>query len=142
MTVVGAPRLYLEDIELGHEIESPGLTLTEAHVEIYRGLTGEAVADVTGAPELLPLCLSIGLAWRAPQPPLAVLAFAGFEWRMIRSVRTGDTLHTRARVVTKRTLRDSGVVVEERQIIDQRGEVVQEGTLTFLVAKRPKEAAV
>jgi len=142
VSLVGTPRLYLEDIEVGYEVGTPALTLTEAHVEIYRGVTREFVADGSGAPELLPLCLAIGLGWRAPQPPLAVLAFVSLEWRTMREVRAGDTLHSVARVVSKRTLRDSGVVVEERRIIDQRGEIVQQGTLTFLVSKRPKEGAV
>jgi len=29
------------------------------------------------------------------------------------------------------------VVIEERDIVDQRGEVVQHGRFTFLVARRP-----
>ena len=33
----------------------------------------------------------------------------------------------------------SGVVVEEREVVDQRGEVVQRGRFTYLVAKRTKE---
>jgi hypothetical protein len=37
-------------------------------------------------------------------------------------------------------MRDGGFVVEERSIVDQHGEVVQQGKFTFLVAKR-KEAS-
>ena len=37
----------------------------------------------------------------------------------------------------KRAMREGGVVIEERQVINQRGEVVHEGKFTFLVAKRP-----
>jgi hypothetical protein len=34
-------------------------------------------------------------------------------------------------------MKEGGVVVEERSILNQRGEVVQSGRLTLLVAKRP-----
>jgi acyl dehydratase len=88
-------------------------------------------------PDLLPLCLSIGLGWRIPQPPLAVLALMGLEWRLMRSLHVGDTIRSRSVTRTKRSMREGGVVVEERDIVDQRGEVAQQGRFTFLVAKRP-----
>jgi acyl dehydratase len=72
-----------------------------------------------------------------PQPPLAVLAFMGLEWHVRRPARVGDTVHSRSRTVLKRALRDGGVIVEERDIVDQRGEVVQRGRFTYLVARRP-----
>jgi hypothetical protein len=43
--------------------------------------------------------------------------------------------------MTKRPMRDAGVLIEEREIVDQRGEVVQRGRLTYLVAKRAKETS-
>ena len=52
-----------------------------------------------------------------------------------------DTVHGRARVLSKRPMRDGGFVVDERSLIDQHGEVVQQGKFTFLVAKR-KEVRV
>jgi hypothetical protein len=38
-------------------------------------------------------------------------------------------------------MRDGGFVVDERSLIDQRGEVVQQGKFTFLVAKRKEVPA-
>jgi hypothetical protein len=38
-------------------------------------------------------------------------------------------------------MREGGVVVEDHEIIDQRGAVVQRGRLTFLLEKRPAGAA-
>jgi hypothetical protein len=38
-------------------------------------------------------------------------------------------------------MRDAGLIVDERTILDQHGEVVQQGRFTFLVAKRNKEAS-
>ena len=45
-----------------------------------------------------------------------------------------------SRSLTKRSMKEGGVVIEERNILNQRGEVVQGGKLTLLVAKRPAEA--
>lgn len=131
-------RCYFEDVELNVSLETPGMTLTRAHVTLFTGVTGEvAPRDPDTVPNLLPLSLSSGLGWRVPQAPLAVLAFMGFEWRFLRPVRVGDTIHSVSRTVTKRSMREGGVVIEERKIVNQRHETVQAGKLTLLVARRP-----
>jgi acyl dehydratase len=68
---------------------------------------------------------------------LAVLAFMGFEWNALLPVRVGDTIFSRSRTATKRSMREGGVVIEEREVINQRGEIVHKGKFTFLVAKKP-----
>lgn len=141
---------YFDDVVVGEPVETPGRTLTEADAVRYVGLTGEWDPRMTDEefsrhsevaarviPDLLPLCMSVGLGWRVPQPPLAVLAFMGFEWKFALPLRIGDTIRSRSRSVAKRSVKDGGVVVEEREILNQRGEVVQSGRLTLLVAKRP-----
>ena len=130
-------RLYFEDVEVGFVLKTPGLTLTETHVALFAGLADERLADAHAVPDLLPLCLSSGLGWRVPQPPLVVLAFMGLEWRFLRAVRVGDTIHCVSRSVAKRLMKEGGVVIEERKILNQRDEMVQTGRLTLLVAKRP-----
>ena len=135
---VAPVQCYFEDVEKGVPLETPGITLTPAHVALFAGATGDALPRNLGAvPDLLPLCLSSGLGWRVPRPPLAVLAFMGFEWRFIEPVRIGDTIHSVSRTLTKRRMREGGVVIEERRIVNQRGETVQSGKLTLLVARRP-----
>jgi hypothetical protein len=59
----GPSRYYFEDIEVGTVVETPAMTLTQAHVTIYAGLTDD-VAPPGRVPDLLPLCLTIGLGWR------------------------------------------------------------------------------
>ena len=136
----GAPsQLYFEDIELGVPLETPGMTLTGAHVALFGGLAQvTAPSDPGLVPNLLPLCLSSGLGWRVPRPPLAVLAFMGFEWRFLLPIRVGDTIRSLSISHTKRSMREGGVLIEDRRIVNQRGETVQAGKLTLLVAKRPK----
>jgi acyl dehydratase len=85
--------------------------------------------------------MSIGLGWRVNVPPMVVLAFVGLDWQIVKELRVGDTVHGRSRIVSKRPMRDGGFVVDERAIIDQHGEVVQQGRFTFLVAKRKEASA-
>lgn len=132
-----AGKLYFEDVGIGLVLETPGMTLTETHAALFGGLIGDRPADPQAIPELLPLCLSSGLGWRAPQPPLVVLAFMGFEWKFLRPARVGDTIRCVSRSLAKRLLKEGGVVIEERSILNQRDELVQRGKLTLLVAKRP-----
>ena len=131
------PRFYFEDVVLHGVPETPALTLTETHVGLYTGLSQDLPVETGLVPELLALCLTTGLGWRVSQPPLAVLAFMGFEWEVLQPVRVGDTIHSRSRTALKRSMREGGVIVEEREVINQRGEVVNQGRFTFLVAKRP-----
>src|SRR2546425_12984467 len=73
---------YFEDVPLEHVEETPGLTITSAHVAIYLGLTRELAADGGAVPDVLPLCFTTGLGWRVPKPPLVVLAFMGPGWQV------------------------------------------------------------
>jgi len=132
---------FFEDVVIERVHETPAITVTEAHVAMYLGMTREAPVGAGAVPDVLPLCLVIGLGWRVKDPPLVVLAFVGLDWQIMRELRVGDTVHSRSRILSKRPMRDGGLVVDERTVIDQRGEVVQQGKFTFLVAKRPKETA-
>jgi 3-hydroxybutyryl-CoA dehydratase len=132
---------YFEDIRIGESAETPAMTVTEAHIALYRGLTDERGSSTSSVPDLLPLCLSTGLGWRLNRAPLAVLAFMSVDWRIERPLQAGDTIRTRARAVAKRSLREGGVLIEEHEIVNQHGEAVQHGRFTFLVAKRPPSSS-
>lgn len=134
----GGPRFYFEDVVLEGVAETPAMTVTEAHVALFRGLAGHAPEDVGAVPDLLPLCLSTGLGWRIAQPPIAVLAFLSVEWQFVAPLEVGDTIHSRSKTIVKRPMKDGGLVVEDRDIVDQAGNVIQRGRFTFLVARRPE----
>lgn len=139
--MAAASALYFEDIEVGDEAVSPGITLTEAHATLFGGLIDER-PEPGRIHDLLPVALSSGLGWRVPAPPMVVLAFMGFEWKFLRPVRVGDTVHVVIRMAAKRLMKDGGVLIEERRLVNQRGEVVQSGRNTLLVARRPAVGAV
>ncbi|HXG16784.1 MAG TPA: dehydratase, partial [Calidithermus sp.] len=54
-------------------------------------------------------------------------------------IKIGDTIRVRARVTAKRETSkpDRGIVVVERQVLNQRDEVVQEGETELMVERRP-----
>ena len=127
---------YFEDVVVGSEHETPAMTITQAHVSLYGGLTGDHSDTLGIAPELLGLCLSTGLGWRIARPPLVVLAFMSIDWKIERPLRVGDTIRSRSRTAVKRAMRDGGVVIEQHELVDQHETVLQHGRFTFLVARR------
>jgi acyl dehydratase len=143
-------RRYFEDIEVGEAYESPGRTVTETDIVLFAGLSGDynvlhtdaefMKSSVFGeriAHGLLGLAIQSGLFSRATQP-YATLAFVGLRWKFKAPIKIGDTIRLRARVIAKRETSkpDRGLVTLERQILNQRGEVVQEGETDVLVERR------
>jgi acyl dehydratase len=139
---------YFEDIEVGEVFRTPGRTLTEADCVRFAAIAGdhEALDRTRGAPGLgavvpdtLVIAVTSGLGFRVPVAQPLVLAFMVLDWRFLAPVRVGDTVHCRMAVTAKRGMREGGVLVEKREIVNQRGEVVQEGEYKLLVARRPRE---
>jgi acyl dehydratase len=139
---------YFEDLEVGDGFESPGRTVTEADVVGYATISGDQeTLDFTAGdaglppivPELLIMVMSSGLGFRAPAEMPQVLAFMVFDLHIHQPVRVGDTIRCRIHVAGKRPMKDGGVVVERRQMVNQRGDVVQEAEYKLLVARRPRE---
>jgi acyl dehydratase len=147
MELAAQPPRYFEDIPMSEVVETPGRTLTEADLVRYAAISGdhEALDQTRGEPGLPPvvpddlvIMVTSGLGFRVPGPQPEVLAFMVFDWRFRQPVRVGDTIHCRMQVTAKRALREGGVLVEKRELMNQRGEVVQEGEYKLLVARRPR----
>src|SRR6184192_4548280 len=134
-------RRYFDDIELGEEYVSPGRTVTEADVVIFAGLSGDYNVLHTDAEFMKTtifgeriahglLCLAIqsGLFSRATAP-YATLAFVGLRWKFKGPVKIGDTIRLRAKVIGKKETSkpDRGLIIVQRTVLNQRGEIVQEG---------------
>jgi hypothetical protein len=94
--MTGAARLYFEDVQVPGNLETPAMTVTQAHVGLYAGIAQEPFEAPSDVPAFLPLCLVTGLGWRSPQPPLAVLAFLNIEWEMVAPLRVGEGATTAA----------------------------------------------
>jgi acyl dehydratase len=145
------PRRYFEEIEMGEEYVSPGRTVTEADIVLFAGLSGDyniihtdaefmktSIFGERIAHGLLGLAIQSGLLTRAMQP-YATIAFAGLKWKFRNPVKIGDTIHVRGKVIGKveSPKPDRGVITLARTVLNQRGEVVQEGETDLVVERRP-----
>jgi acyl dehydratase len=146
-----ASRQYFEDIQVGDEYLSPGRTVTEADIVAFAGLSGDynvlhtdaefmkgSIFGERIAHGLLGLSISSGLGTRAVPRPFATLAFLGLRWRFKGPIRIGDTIKVRLRVTDKRETSkpDRGIVTIQRHVLNQRGEIVQEGDTEIMVERR------
>jgi acyl dehydratase len=143
--------VYFEDIQVGEEYASPGRTVTEADVVIFAGLSGDynvlhtdaeyMKASLFGeriAHGLLGLSIQQGLLERVVTAQVTG-PLAAVKWKFKGPIRIGDTIHVEARVAGKRDGEPAGwgVVTVARRVVNQRGEVVQEGETDHLVGRRP-----
>ncbi|MFQ5828581.1 MAG: MaoC/PaaZ C-terminal domain-containing protein [Candidatus Methylomirabilia bacterium] len=143
-------RQHFEEIEVGEEYLSPGRTLTEADIVIFAGLSGDynvlhtdaefmklSIFGERIAHGLLGMAIQSGLLARAMRP-YATLALLGLRWKFKSPIKIGDTIKVRAKVIAKKetSKSDRGIITLERQLINQKGEVVQEGETDLMVARR------
>jgi acyl dehydratase len=144
-------RRFFDEIEIGEEYESPGRTVTETDLVLFAGVSGDynvlhtdaelMKSSIFGeriAHGLLGLSIQSGLLTRA-MPTYATIASLGLRWKFKGPIKIGDTIHVRAKVTAKNETSkpDRGVVTLERTVLNQRGEVVQEGETDLMVERRP-----
>ena len=148
--MAGEDRRYFDEIQVGEEYVSPGRTVTEADIVIFAGLSGDynvlhtdsefMKSSIFGeriAHGLLGLAIQSGLLSRGMRP-FATLAFMGLRWKFKGPIKIGDTITVRAKVLEKRETSkpDRGIITLQRQVLNQKGEVVQEGETDVMVARR------
>jgi acyl dehydratase len=142
--------LFFDDVAVGQEWESPARTVTEADIVNYAGISGDfnpihmdhVFAKTTAyrqpvAHGLLVWAMSSGLGLFAP--PMRTLAFMSIrEWQFKEPVFIGDTIRLRSKVLEKeqRARGRRGVITWQRQIVNQKDKVVQEGITLTLVEGR------
>lgn len=144
----GGP-LHFDEIEVGDHFTSQARTVTETDVVGFAGLTGDftplhvdyefARQSPFGRPiahGLLGLSLMAGLS--SVCPSMQTVAFLGLRnWKFLQPIFFGDTIHVETEVIAKESSgRRRGKVLWRRRIINQQGEVVQEGELETLVLVR------
>lgn len=142
------PDHYWEALVVGDRLRSAGLTVTEAHLSTWAGLTGDVVrfhidaeyaADSPFGQRIAhgPFTLSTALGLMTQTGYFNnVLAWLGLdEVRASRPVFIGDTIHAEAAVSTARlTSRpDRGVWTLDYRVLNQRQETVMTFSSSFLV---------
>jgi acyl dehydratase len=136
-----------QELHVGDEWTSPGRTVTEADVVAFAGVSGDfnpihmdhetARRGAFRAPVahgLLGLAIASGLTSNAPR--VETMAFLGIlNWSFSLPILFGDTIHVVSRVLAlePRARGRRGVVTWHRQLVNQRGETVQEGQTQTLV---------
>jgi acyl dehydratase len=144
------PAVFFEELSVGQEFTSPGRTVTESDIVIFAGLSGDynvlhtdaehMKASIFGeriAHGLLGLGIQQGLASRG-EPAAAHGLLSALKWKFKGPIKIGDTVHVLSRIAGKGDGPDAGrgLVRVERRLINQRGEVVQEGETEHVVERR------
>ncbi len=147
-----------EDLAVGMTLLSAGRTVTEADIVAFAGLSGDynqlhvdaeyAAASPHGqriAHGLLVLSIVSGLSTRTTLMQAlgeSIIGLLGLECRWKKATRIGDTLRVRLTVSElKRTAKgERGVVVLNRDAVNQDGDVVMESVWTLLIKCRSPSA--
>lgn len=143
-------RLHYEEIAAGLSWETPGITVTEAHILAFAGLTGDFYdlhvdddyARALGYPTkvahgLLGLSLADGLKNRS-SVRLAAIVSLGWRWSFAAPILPGDRISATIRVAGRRETKrpERGIVTLEFDLRNQRGETVQRGQNDMMVHRR------
>ena len=147
-----ATGLYFDEFLVGQSFETLGRTITEADVNDFAALTGDrnplhvdeefAVQSRWGtriAHGLCTLAMATGLFSRLGVIDGTAEAFLSMDTQFHDVVRLGDTIHVVTRVTRKRELpgQPAGVVAFEAHTYNQHGRLVQRGTWSAIIRKRP-----
>jgi 3-hydroxybutyryl-CoA dehydratase len=143
-------RIHFDDIVEGMSWETGGITVTDAHILAFAGLSGDFYdihvdddyARKLGYPGrvahgILGLALADGLKNRS-QVVLAAIVSLGWRWKFSGAILPGDRISASIRVVSKRTTRhpDRGIVTLAFDLRNQHGKTVQEGENDMMVHRR------
>lgn len=145
---------YWDDATVGDECVTPSVTVTEHMINTYADLTGdhtpvhidEAYARTTPfgtrvAHGLLGLSIADGLKTQAEYRFVPGMSL-GWTWDFKGPIKINDTVHVRFRVGSMRPVKRPGwgIVVLPSELINQHGEVVQQGEHRLMVPRRPEAA--
>ena len=148
--------LFYEDVEVGAVFESAGRTVTEADIVAFAALSGDWNRIHTDAEYakrtpygqriahgLLGIAIASGLSVRLGVFADTTIAMLGVEWTFRAPVFIGDTVRLRMRITSKRRASRGarGILTRRLELLNQRDEVVQEGTISLLVKARSAEEA-
>jgi len=144
-----------DDLYVGLGFRSPGRTITDADLVGFAGLTGDfselhtsdvyAEASQFGrrvAHGLLGLAYAHGLMWpRTGELRQTAIAFLGIsDWRFRGPVFVGDTIFVEYEIVELRDSKskpDQAIATFDVKLVNQGGEVVQQGRKVLLCSKVP-----
>ncbi|GIW12338.1 MAG: MaoC family dehydratase [Dehalococcoidia bacterium] len=143
---------YWEDFAVGQVFTTPRRTITEADLMFFSAWSWDhhpLHTDQVFAEESLfhqrilhgqaGYAIASGLAMQTGLHRTTALALLSIQWNFRAPIFIGDTLTVTETVAEKRETRkpDRGIIVMQVNLLNQRGETVQDGPWTFLYARRP-----
>ncbi len=143
--------LFFDEISIGRVWTSARRTVTETDVINFASMTGDfnpLHVDFDYAAQshyrrpvahgLLGMSWVAGLGSRAPD--VSTLAFTAVrDWQFVRPIFFGDTVFVETACLEKTPAgRRAGKVVWQRKLLNQSGQIVQEGIFETLVAISPE----
>ena len=141
--------LYFDDFHVGQQFRTKSRTITETDVGNFAGLSWDhnqlhtdaeyAATTQFGkriAHGLLGVIAHAGLSYQLTED--SILALLELNWKFKGPIFLGDTIHVEQVVKELResSTGDRGILKFEKKVINQKGEVVQTGTTTILLAKK------
>lgn len=151
LDIKGRPDHYWDALSAGDRLRSPGLTITEAHLVSWAGLTGDWVSLHLDAQYAAgtqfgqrighgPLTLSTALGLMTQTGYFThVVAWLGLdEVRAVTPVFIGDTIHVEAVVAQARETKkpQKGLWSLDYTVVNQKDETVMTFTSRFLIERR------
>ena len=146
--------LYFEEFTLDQKLTTLPRTVTEGDIVNFAGLTGDynqihtdahfAASTQFGqriAHGLLGLSVAVGLLMRTGVLEGTVIAFREInEWKFIKPVFIGDTIHALMEVKELKAMPriGGGLAMVGIEVQNHKNEQLMKGTLTLLVASKPK----
>ncbi len=148
---------YYEDFAVGQEWTTPTRTITEADVTMFAMLSGDFDEIHTSehwarehsayktriAHGMLGLAIVEGLKKRIPAfAETRYIASLEWTWKFTGPILIGDSVQLKIRIEKMRESKskaDRAIIVESGQMINQRGEVVQEGQHSLMIWRRPQQ---
>ena len=148
------PGLYFEEFSVGQKITSVARTVAESDILTFAGLTGDYNQIHTDAEfakgtqfgqrvahGMLGISIAVGLLMRTGVLEGTVLAFREIvEWKFIKPVFIGDTLHVEMEVKELKPMPriGGGQALVALDVKNQKNETLMRGTLAVLVASKPQ----
>ncbi|MEE2062165.1 MaoC/PaaZ C-terminal domain-containing protein [Rhodococcus artemisiae] len=149
--ILEQPERWWEDLAVGDVVRGPGMTVTDAHLVTWAGLTGDIVslhldeeyAATTQFGQRIahgPFTLSLALGLITQTGYFVnVVAWLGLdEVRALRPVLIGDTLRPEAELIEARPTKKEvqGIWTLTYRAVNQKGEVVMTFKSSFMVRRR------
>src|SRR5690348_8900704 len=152
---IGKDARYYEDLNPGDSWVSPRRTITEADIVMFAAMTGDhnpihtdeefARHTIFGGRILhgpAGFAIATGLESRLGIKEGTAIAFLGMTWDLKGPIKIGDTICVHQKVASMRETKNPtrGIVNFHVAVVNQRGEVCQEGEWKVMFIRRPEDA--